>query len=196
MTRLRWGAVLVMLLLAGCGSGPIGAPAQPTSGTVQVGGPTGGGATQPQGCEAEPDSPIDIASEPAHWLNFGEYFRWFDGNGCPVRIDVISHTAGAEHCQWQAVEFITIGRPLGEAVDQLSPATANRYIWNPDGVIPGIAEATEISRSDLPDGAIDTGYDQFQVSMWIDPADESVLYLVSEDTAQMWIRDFEAGLCS
>lgn len=200
MTNRAWMTVplAALLVVSACGFTATGEPL-PGSDETQVTGSIGDDlppVSQPEGCQTEPGSPIDLASEPAGWLAFGEYFRWTDTAGCPVRIDVISHNAGAEHCGWQAAEFITIGRPLGESVTQLSPEVANRYIWNPDGVIPGVPEATTIAVAELPATAVDTGYRAAQVSMWIDPADESTLYLVTGDTAQVWTRDFEAGLCA
>lgn len=71
---------------------------------------------RPTGCESEPGSPTDLASEPAGWLAFGRYLRLTDLDGCPIRIDVISHIRGFEHCGSQSAEFITIGRELGESI--------------------------------------------------------------------------------
>jgi hypothetical protein len=151
--------------------------------------------TRPVGCDAEPGSPTDLDSEPAQWLAFGEYKRWFDTAGCPVRIDVISHINGATHCDLQEAEFITIGRPLGSGVEYLSPEVANRYVWNEDGVIPGLLPGETMATSDLPETATDTGYVQGDSRLWLDESDESVLFIVDGDTARVFIRDFEAGVC-
>ncbi len=152
--------------------------------------------SRPVGCDAASEAPTDLDSEPAQWLAFGEYMRWFDAESCPVRVDVISHINGAEHCDVQDAEFITIGRPLGAAVKVLSPETANRYVWNADGVIGGLPSGETIAAADLPPTAADTGYVQGDKHLWLDEADESVLYVVANDTVQVFVRDFEAGLCA
>ncbi|NHZ71424.1 MAG: hypothetical protein GWP18_07255 [Proteobacteria bacterium] len=152
--------------------------------------------TRPVGCDAEPDSPTDLNSEPAQWLAFGEYKRWLDAEGCPVRIDVISNINGAPHCELQDAEFITIGRPLGTSIISLPPNTMNRYVWNANGVIPGMAPGETIDLADLPATALDTGYVQGQDHLWIDEGTESKLYVVNGDTARVLIMDLEAGICA
>ena len=111
----------------------------------------------PRECDAQPGSPIDLAAEPQDWLQFGTYLRWTDGDGCLVRIDVISHHHGAAHCGWQSMESITIGRPLGSSI-AAGASTANRYVWDPQGVPPDGPFGSELTLSDLPDTALDTGY--------------------------------------
>jgi hypothetical protein len=152
--------------------------------------------TRPVGCDAEPGSPTDLDAEPAQWLAFGDYKRWSDAEGCPVRVDVISNINGAAHCELQDAEFISIGRPLGAPVTSLSPATANRYVWNANGVIPGLPPGETVPTSALPDTGFDTGYIQGESELWLDAADESVLFVVDGDTTRVFVRDFEAGICA
>ena len=153
--------------------------------------------TRPVGCDAEPDSPTDRNSEPQQWLAFGEYKRWLDAEGCPVRIDVISNINGAEHCDLEDAEFVTIGRPLGRSIISLPPETMNRYVWNADGVIQGMPPGEIIELSDLPTTAIDTGYVQGNRQLWIDDESDSVVYVVEDgERALVFVLDFEAGLCS
>lgn len=152
---------------------------------------------RPKGCEAESGSPTDLDAEPAHWLRSGNRLRWTDAKGCPVRVDVISHIRGAEHCGWEEAQFITIGRPLGSSVaGGLSPETANRYVWDPSGILPGGPFGTVVSRADLPSTTHDTGFRQDGAELWLDEADESVLHRVTGNQAQIWVRDFEVGICA
>ncbi len=152
--------------------------------------------TRPVGCDAEAGSPTDLESEPEQWLAFGEYKRWFDAEGCPVRIDVISNIDGAAHCDLEDAEFITIGRPLGTSIISLPPNTMNRYVWNANGVIPGMPSGETIELSELPTTALDTGYVQGQEHLWLDDASESVIYVVNGDAARILVVDFEAGICA
>lgn len=153
--------------------------------------------SRPVGCDAEPGSPTDLDSEPAQWLAFGDYKRWFDAEGCPVRIDVISNINGAEHCDLEDAEFITIGRPLGRSIISLPPETMNRYVWNADGVIEGMPPGETIEISELPASAIDTGYVQGDRQLWIDGESESVIYVVEDGgRALVFVMDPEAGICA
>ena len=151
--------------------------------------------TRPVGCNAESGAPIDLNSEPADRLAFVDYLRWFDADGCPVRVDVISHVLGAEHCGWRQAQFIIIGKPLGAPVESLSLDRPNRYVWNAGGVIDSIPPGESGTRSDLPVSAFPTGYSQGTKQLWLDGANESVLYVLQGDTVQVWTRDFEAGRC-
>ena len=149
--------------------------------------------TRPVGCDAEPGSPTDLDSEPAHWLVFGNYMRWEDGNGCPVRVDVIAHIRGAEHCEYEEAEFISLGPTLGESFSTSENST--RYIWNADGVIPGTAAGEYIPLSVVPGSAIDTEYRQDETELWIDPTDPTGIYLIRGEEVRFFQRNLTAGLC-
>ncbi len=148
------------------------------------------------GCRAATGGATDLEAEPALWLAHGTYHRWSEATGCPIRIDVISHIHGAEHCDWEETEFITIGDPLGASIgrERLSES-ARRFVWNEGGAIPTLAPARSILRSELPDGAYDTGFRNGEAELWLHEASDSVLYRVEGDEAQVWVLDPTAGLC-
>lgn len=154
--------------------------------------------SRPEGCPAEPGSPIDLAAEPASWLAFGSYLRWTDTAGCPVRIDVISHIHGAEHCEWESASYISVGRPFGASINRgpFSEETVNRYIWDPHQVLPGGPPARSLDLDDLPDSVYDTGYRRDGAALWLDPADEATVYVVSGSSAEVWVRNPTLGLCA
>lgn len=140
-------------------------------------------AAPPVTCGAEPGSPTDLTAEPKDWLLNGDYHRWADSDGCPVRIDVISQNAGPEHCGWESVTFLSIGDPLGASIATERPG--RRFAWDPDNVLvgdPAYAGAT-IATADLPATAADTGYRDGDSQLWLDDADPSVLYRVHGATA-------------
>jgi len=109
---------------------------------------------------------------------------------------VISHIHGAAHCGWQDAQFITIGRPLGASIEHPSPESVNRYVWDPNGVIAGVTAARIIDSAEMPATATWTGFSHGDSEMWIDSADESVLYIVDGTDVAVWERDFDTGLCS
>lgn len=148
----------------------------------------------PRECDAQPGSPIDLASEPQDWLQFGTYLRWTDSDGCLVRIDVISHHHGAAHCGWQSMESITIGRPFGSSIAAGS-SSANRYVWDPQGVLPDGPVGSWLNLSDMPDTALDTGYRREGSELWLDDENETVLYRVSGDTVEAFQLS-SSGLCA
>ncbi len=154
--------------------------------------------SQPVGCDSEPGSPIDLNAEPAEWLAFGRYLRWTDEAGCPVRVDVISHIHGAEHCEWGSAAFISIGRPLGESINKgpFTEDTVNRYIWDPQRVLPGGPIPDSVSVDDLANTVYDTGYRQDETSLWLDSADDAVLYVVYQGRADVWVRNSGLGICA
>jgi hypothetical protein len=153
-------------------------------------------AVREPGCESPPGTPTSLADEPARWLAYGSYFRWRYAAGCPVRVDVISETAGAEHCGWQDARLITVGRPLGRPIGRtFSPERSNRYVWNDGGVIDGLAPGRTITTTDLPPSASASGYHLGEQTLWSDPADETVLYIVTGDQVQVFTREAQAGLC-
>lgn len=157
------------------------------------------GADNPRGgheCEAESGSPIDLASEPKDWLQYGSYLRWIDGDGCLVRIDVISHHHGAAHCGWERMESISIGRPFGSSIAAgSSTETTNRYVWDPQGVLPDGPLGSELDLADIPDTALDTGYRRDGSELWLDETDESVLYRIRGSTVEAWERS-SSGICA
>lgn len=176
----RLAATVVLALIALACSGSIGAQS-----------PSGG-----HECDAEPGSPIDLSSEPKDWLQYGSYLRWTDSDGCMVRIDVISHHYGAAHCGWEKMESITIGRPLGSSIAAgSSTETMNRYVWDPQGVLPEGPIGSELNLPDIPDTAFDTGYRRDGSELWLDETDESVLYRISGSTVEAWQRS-SSGLCA
>lgn len=173
MKRLR--ATVVLLIAAAC------------SGAIPSGGVE---------CEAEPGSPIDLTSEPKDWLQYGTYLRWTDRQDCLVRIDVISHHHGAAHCGWQKMQWITIGRPLGSSIAAgSSPETTNRYVWDPQGVLPDGPIGSKLNLAEIPDTAFDTGYRRNGSELWLDETDEVFLYRISGTTVEVWQRS-SSGICA
>jgi hypothetical protein len=149
-------------------------------------------------CGSVPGSPADLAAEPSDWLAYGIYLRWSDADGCPVRIDVISHIRGAEHCDFESTEFITIGPRLGDSIldGSVIALAANRYVWDPEGVLPGGPYDTMIDLEDLPADVHDTGYRQGDAALWLSDSEPPLFYRVMGTTAQMWHPSAGVGICA
>ena len=150
---------------------------------------------QPRGCPSNTGSPTDLGSEPATWLAFGDYLRWTDSEGCLVRVDVISHIHGASHCEYQMAEYITIGPRLGESIaeDGVLLVNANRFIWDPKGVIQGGPYGQTVDG--LPPDAFDTGYRQDGDELWLSAGEPVSLYRVGHSEVQEWHPSPTLGIC-
>ncbi|MCP3987568.1 MAG: hypothetical protein GY926_21165 [bacterium] len=150
---------------------------------------------QPRGCPSEEGSPTDLDSEPATWLAYGNYLRWTDAEGCLVRVDVISHIRGADHCEYQTAEYLTIGPRLGESIteDDVLRVDANRFIWDPHGVIQGGPYGQIIEG--LPPDGFDTGYRQNGDELWLTTGQPVGLYRVGLGMVQEWHPSLTLGIC-
>ena len=136
-------------------------------------------------CEVGTGSALDLSREPVPFVvSRPDYQRWYDPDGCPVRIDIISDRGGPAHCEWDRARFLAFGDPIG------SEPTSS-YLWDPDGTLdPDLAAevgdvATRVAVADLPAAAEPTGYRGQEGELWLDPTDPSVAYVVDGDQAQV-----------
>jgi hypothetical protein len=144
--------------------------------------------TRPTGCESPPESPTDLSAEPAAWLLTNQFTRWTDTNGCPIRVDVISHYNGAEHCDWQQIEFVTIGTPPGTPFS--NDRSSHTYVWDPhDTLNDNIDRGRVIDIAELPAAAVDTGFRQGDSELWLDPTNPNLAYRVTGNTADVLVQD-------
>jgi hypothetical protein len=139
-----------------------------------------------------PGSVSDLSLEPGYTAG-QRLERWTTSQGCDVRLDVLMTRQGPEHCGWQRATDILLGDPLG-ASHMHGPARV--YVRDPENVVgdPAVARAFE-EDADLPIGARDTGYRQDGVELWMDPTDDSFVYLVSEHTVERWPQDPSPAAC-
>lgn len=148
---------------------------------------------RPDGCDAAPGSPTDLASEPVAWLLYGEYTRWEDRSGCPVRIDVLSYHRGPDHCDWESVDFLTIGTPIGSSIGvERRSERARTYLWDPEDVLPPAASGsrnTTMRVGDLPASVTDSGYRLDGTQLWLDERDPTYVYRVEGDAADRFALD-------
>lgn len=173
--RLRWPVVLVLAVLAAC-SAPV---------------PTEVDAAALISCGAPA---TDVSTEPG-WRQFGEYRLWKTADDCLVRIDVISDRQGPEHCGFEDARVIITAIPFGgRMVDDRNAAV---YVRDPTNVFEdaGTAQALELDVT-LPASAVDTGLRQDGDALWLDPADRSAIYLVTDAVVERWPLDPQPAGCT
>jgi hypothetical protein len=151
---------------------------------------------RPVGCPSDPGSPTDLASEPVTWLAFGSYLRWVDGQGCSVRIDVISHIRGDAACGYQGAELLTVGRPIGTSIDGAAPDGISRFVWDPTGVLPGGPWGEGLAIVALPPGEAETVYRRDGAELWLDEEAVALSRIIGH-RVQVWHPDTAGlGICA
>lgn len=113
---------------------------------------------------------------------------WFQ-DGREVLHSELSVAAGPEHCDWQ--EAVYLG---GNGLD--APRDQDGRLWSRDpmGVLEHFPRAQQEFRSPavLPDDAVDTGYRQAAVELWVAPSDEAryVYFVNAQDRTDVerWVR--------
>lgn len=145
-------------------------------------------------CEAPEGSVNDVATEP-NWRESAEYFDWTTADRCLVRIDVIADRPGPEHCGFESARVIITGVPIGERYTDASDDA--EYIRDPENVF-GDAEtaAAYDPDADLPPEAEDTGFRQGATELWVDPVEQTAIYLVTGGTVERWPLDPEPTGCT
>lgn len=114
---------------------------------------------------------------------------WCDGHGAgrlirqPEEIAVIvRYPCGAKGT------IVTIGRPLGSRLD---PLVRWEYMRDPDGKFReyGWLAARYLAHAALPEDAIDTGWTNGNIALWISPRDlDRAIYLVRGGVIERWAR--------
>jgi hypothetical protein len=146
-----------------------------------------------QPCTAAAGSPIDVATEP-NWRAYGDYTPWTDLSDCLVRIDVLAERVGPEHCNFQDTRVLIMGQPLGAR--HTSRADTVEYVRDPKGSYGKPAFVSGFSaNATLPSGARDTGFRQGERELWLDPTDDSAVYVKSSAGVERWPRG-EVPACS
>lgn len=105
---------------------------------------------------------------------------WTDAAGEPVATTTIQSSRGPEHCDWQSMTFLELGKTT--------------YVRDP---LPGLAEyfaGTYRAHTTLPTGAIDTGYQRSGERLWLS-SDRHTAYVGTERDVGAWPREIKPLLC-
>jgi hypothetical protein len=88
--------------------------------------------------------------------------------------------------------IITIGRPLGSRLD---PLVRWEYMRDPDGKFRenGWLAARYLAHAALPEDAVDTGWSNGNIDLWISPRDlDRAVYMVRGNVVERWARAAES----
>jgi hypothetical protein len=97
---------------------------------------------------------------------------WEDRTGRTVPVTVVGSRSGAEHCDWQDVEFLSLGK--------------RSYVRDPGGALPReLLRSVYAGDVPMPAGATDTGYRRDGRALWL-AADGSSAYVRTADGIERW----------
>lgn len=116
-----------------------------------------------------------------------DLLRWTDSRGCAVRVDVIQNLFGdSDHCDLGALEIMQVGATLGDPIS----SSGHWFYWDPDNTLRRDEGGTEqISLSDLPETALDSGFRRGALELWTDPARPDRILRVDGTDVQILPQD-------
>jgi hypothetical protein len=106
---------------------------------------------------------------------------WTDSTGQAVPTKAIESWVGPEHCDWQSMIFLTLGKTT--------------YVRNPQPALAEYFADPYDPHAELPDDAIDTGYDRDGGHLWLAP-DKKVAYVGTTDDIEVWPRTVDRLGCA
>lgn len=162
--------------------------------TLIIGGCDSPPAIVGPGGECGGHGPIaDVSKEPNYSADY--LHRWTTRDGCGVRLDYLMRREGANACGGAEVADILMGTPLGASSDK---SDARIYVRDPTNVFGDdfVSEAFDAD-AELPSEARDTGYRDAETGaeLWMEPHDDSFVYLVFDDQVERWPKDDSPAGC-
>jgi hypothetical protein len=125
--------------------------------------------------------------EPVDFLHRGRWFTdWTAPDGRPATHEEISDIEweADDHCSWPNVRMISFG--------------GHQYVRDPDGVFRDWPFETTLDLdAELPGDAVDTGYRNGDVQLWLsEPGDPSAAFLVGPERTERWPRPTDGIHCA
>ena len=100
---------------------------------------------------------------------------WHDAaTGEPVPTTEVEAWRGPEHCDWQSMVFLSLGRET--------------YVRNPAPDVEGFVAEQWRPHTELPADAVDTGYEREGERLWVS-ADRQRVFVGTPDDVELWPRE-------
>ncbi len=130
----------------------------------------------------------DLTQEPLIENLVAKLRRVSDTHGCPLRSDLaLMYTEDPSHHCWPDLETLIVGSPIGASTRHTEARTYRR---DPKGeTSEGVPDPRLDLDAVLSPEAASTGYNHEGRAIWIDEADDSLVYIVKGDTVEAWPRD-------
>lgn len=145
-------------------------------------------------CEGPAGSWTDLTDEPEGWREgSGPRVDWTDDAGCAINLDSLFHTFGDDHCDWERVEFISIGLPIGSPftgpeADPPGQDWSPFFLFNTDGAVGGVADGEQLTPEDVPADATDIGAKTATGRRLRLATDEQTLYEVQGEVVRAFVQ--------
>ena len=129
----------------------------------------------------------DLVELPADFIAEQGYQVWLDEAGGPVPTRDLQVFHGAEHCGWQDMVFLTLGR-----WDDGAPL----FVREPSAELKRYVDEPYVAHATLPAAARDTGYRRGVDHLWV-ARDTSRVYVgASPDDVEVWPRAHDRLGCA
>ena len=105
---------------------------------------------------------------------------WTNSSGRPVATTTIESWRGPEHCNWQSMTFLYLGKAV--------------YVRDPQPDLADYFAEPYRQHAELPAGAIDTGFERDGDHLWLS-ADEQRAFVGTADDVEVWPRTTQSLGC-
>ena len=106
---------------------------------------------------------------------------WTDAGGNPVPTTSIESWVGPEHCDWQSMTFLHLGKA--------------EYVRNPQPDLADFFAEPYREHAELPGDAVDTGWEREGDHLWLSP-DKRRAYVGTRRDVEVWPRTVEHLGCA
>ena len=111
---------------------------------------------------------------------------WTDADGRPVPTTELTVMSGPEHCGWEDMTFLSLGRTDRQPT----------FVRDPDPELGGYVTEPYQGHAQLPDDAVDTGLRHEDDRLWLAP-DRSRAYVgATPDDVEVWPRTVQQLGCA
>ncbi len=111
---------------------------------------------------------------------------WESAGGAAVPASAIYTGAGERHCDQQSATFLGLGR--ASEIEGIDPGHYGEYVRDPEGLFTGEVMGSYLIGIGVPPGAANTGYSNGKADLWVDPADDSALFVEVDGQFERWPR--------
>jgi len=124
----------------------------------------------------------DAAELPRSWTEDQGLLVWVDAaTGEPVPTSEVESYRGPEHCSWESMTFLQVGRDL--------------YVREPVAELRRAFDEPYRAHADLPADAVDTGFERGDEHLWLS-ADRARAFVGTTSDVELWPRATDAPGCA
>ncbi len=105
---------------------------------------------------------------------------WTNASGRPVPTTTIESWRGPEHCNWQSMTFLSLGKAV--------------YVRDPQSDLADFFAEPYRQHAELPAAAMDTGFERDGQHLWLS-ADDQRAFVGTADDVEVWPRTIEPLGC-